>query len=260
MQDNFDVPAAANDFPVDPVINHHFLAWLVLIAIVVIATATLTLIYKWAEWQVRKGLGEGIDARAALIGKALACAAEARQEQQVALAKEARGVIGEQFGRTLALSGDLNKVVDKLNKALEGTREEEAVPGPGLPHGAVISGGTVINIAVANGAVSPAPAAQVSPLVSPVAVAPVTPAEGDERMSADEQSEALWRAIQKLFSFWRNLSVVSAAFRAAQQQLLYSPAWEAPEESHHDTPPAGFWSRFKSGSAKPVPHPGGHRR
>ncbi len=49
-------------------------------------------------------------------------------------------------------------------------------------------------------------------------------------MSADEKSEAIWKAVQKLFNYWKNMSAVATAFRAAQAQLMASPAWEDPRE------------------------------
>jgi hypothetical protein len=49
-------------------------------------------------------------------------------------------------------------------------------------------------------------------------------------MSPEEKSESLWKAVQKLFSYWKNLNVVTAAFRSAQQQLMFSERWIDPRD------------------------------
>jgi hypothetical protein len=183
---------------------------------------------------MRSRLGDGVDARVKLVRKSLEAAARARAEDQDDLAQAACAALNDQFGRTLALSDGLSKAVDALNKALEGVREEEVKPHPAAG-GGVVHGGTVINIAVANGAAAPVPiAAPEAPnAAAPAEAAPAKP---------DDRRDALWRAVQKLFAYWSHMSVVSAAFRAAQTQLLQSPAWTAPHEitPSPEAPPPGL--------------------
>lgn len=218
MQDGFDAPSAAlSDFPSDPVVHHHVLAWLSVAALLVVATATLTLVYKSAERMARNRLGDGVDARVKAVRKTLEAAARARAGDQVERAQAARAALREHFGGVLELSAHLGKATDGLNKALEGMREEDAKPSSG----GVVHGGTVINIAVANGAAAPMP--------GPAEPAPESHAESPP----ESQTDALWRAVQKLFAYWSHMNVVAAAFRAAQTQLLQSPVWTAP----HETPP-----------------------
>lgn len=218
MQDGFDAPSAAlSDFPSDPVVHHHVLAWLSVAALLVVATATLTLVYKSAERMARNRLGDGVDARVKAVRKTLEAAARARAGDQVERAQAARAALREHFGGVLELSAHLGKATDGLNKALEGMREEDAKPSSG----GAVHGGTVINIAVANGAAAPMP--------GPAEPAPESHAESPP----ESQTDALWRAVQKLFAYWSHMNVVAAAFRAAQTQLLQSPVWTAP----HETPP-----------------------
>ena len=236
MQDGFDAPSAAlSDFPSDPVVHHHVLAWLSVAALLVVATATLTLVYKSAERMARNRLGDGVDARVKAVRKTLEAAARARAGDQVERAQAARAALREHFGGVLELSAHLGKATDGLNKALEGMREEDAKPSSG----GVVHGGTVINIAVANGAAAPMP--------GPAEPAPESHAESPP----ESQTDALWRAVQKLFAYWSHMNVVAAAFRAAQTQLLQSPAWTAPPE----TPPPEAPPRFRFRRAAPDRQP-----
>ena len=141
MQDGFDAPSAAlSDFPSDPVVHHHVLAWLSVAALLVVATATLTLVYKSAERMARNRLGDGVDARVKAVRKTLEAAARARAGDQVELAQAARAALREHFGGVLELSAHLGKATDGLNKALEGMREEDAKPSSG---GAVHGGAPI---------------------------------------------------------------------------------------------------------------------
>ncbi|ESQ92323.1 hypothetical protein [Asticcacaulis benevestitus] len=225
MHDDFDAPTQApSDFPADPIVQHDLLFWaLVTIGLIVLA-CVLTVLFKEAERRVRNGLGDAIDGRAKVVLKALSHAARARQDEQVAQTQAASDAIAENFGQTLKLSADLNKVVDKLNKALEGTVEKDA-PHAGHGGGPVMAGGTVINIAVNNGTATAGDAGGHS--APPVHAPPHAVGEPD-MMSPEEKSESLWKAVQKLFSYWKNLNVVTAAFRAAQQQLMFSERWIDP--------------------------------
>ncbi|HWU50956.1 MAG TPA: hypothetical protein VN042_13820 [Asticcacaulis sp.] len=245
MRYGFDAPPAApSDFPSDPVVHHHLLAWLLLVLFAVVATASLTLVFKSAEKMMRSRLGDGVDARVKLVRKSLEAAARARADDQLDLAQAARTALNDNFGRTLALSDGLSKAVDALNKALEGVREEEVKP-QAAAGGGVVHGDTVINIAVANGAVAPVPMAASEPHSAPALAepAPVKP---------EDRRDALWRAVQKLFAYWSNMNVVGAAFRAAQTQLLQSPAWIAPHEiAPPPEAPPRFWP-FSAPISAPV--------
>lgn len=242
MQDGFDAPSAAlSDFPSDPVVHHHVLAWLSVAALLVVATATLTLVYKSAERMARNRLGDGVDARVKAVRKTLEAAARARAGDQVERAQAARAALREHFGGVLELSAHLGKATDGLNKALEGMREEDAKPSSG----GVVHGGTVINIAVANGSAAPMPA--LGPGPASAEPAPESHAESPP----ESQTDALWRAVQKLFAYWSHMNVVAAAFRAAQTQLLQSPVWTAP----HETPPPEAPPRFRFRRAAPDRQP-----
>ena len=224
MHDDFDAPTRApSDFPSDPIVQHDLLFWVLITIGLIVLACVLTVLFKEAERRVRNGLGDAIDGRATVVLKALSHAARARQDEQVAQAQVASDAIAENFGQTLKLSADLNKVVDKLNKALEGTFEKDAAH---AGHGPVMAGGTVINIAVNNGTAS---AGDAGPHGNAHAHAPHTVGE-PEMMSPEEKSESLWKAVQKLFSYWKNLNVVTAAFRSAQQQLMFSERWIDPRD------------------------------
>ncbi len=222
MQQDFDqAPAALNDFPADPLISHDWMFWMVACVIIAVLAAVLALVVKVAERDVKDRVGKAVDEKIKGVVKRLAAAANVGPDTQVATAEAARKAIGENFGHTLALSADLSKVVSKLNIALEGAKEELAKPK--APE--IFAGGTVINIAVNNG--SPA----TGPISGPYAAEPAPAAETPvEPMTDGERREAVWLAIDRLFNFWKNTSTATAAFRAAQQQLMDSPVWVEPRE------------------------------
>ena len=230
MHDDFDAPTRApSDFPSDPIVQHDLLFWALITIGLIVLACVLTVLFKEAERRVRNGLGDAIDGRAKVVLKALSHAARARQDEQVAQAQVASDAIAENFGQTLKLSADLNKVVDKLNKALEGTVEKDAAH---AGHGPVMAGGTVINIAVNNGATTAGDAGGHGGVPAHAGHAPHAGGE-PEMMSPEEKSESLWKAVQKLFSYWKNLNVVTAAFRSAQQQLMFSERWIDPRDERN---------------------------
>jgi len=229
MSDRFDSPAVS-DFPTDPAANHDVLFWIVITVGLIVLASFLTVWFKRSERKAGLGISDAIDARATVVFKALANAAKATRGEQIAKAEEAKASVHEQFGNTLDLSAKLSKVVGKLNGAIEGTRDElYKGGGTGPSH---VSGGTIINIAVngsgdAQAVASPYSAA---PAPAPSGPAPKVP------MTPDEKSESVWKAVQKLFNHWKNRAAVIAAFRAAQQQLMASPAWEDPREDEPSKP------------------------
>ena len=228
MSDRFDAPAVS-DFPTDPVANHDVLFWIVTTVCLIVLASFLTVWFKRSERQAGLGIGDAIEARANAVMKALSAAAKAGQDEQINKAEDARAVVRDQFAETLALSAELSKVVGKLNGAIEGTREEAYKGGSGNGP-AHVSGGTVINIAV-NGS------GDAQAVASPYgASAPVHTGDAPEKvaMTPDEKSESVWKAVQKLFNYWKNRAAVIAAFRAAQQQLMASPRWEDPREDERD--------------------------
>jgi hypothetical protein len=247
MQDGFDAPPAPNDFPPDTVIHHHVLGWLILLVFAVAAACAFTLLFKNAERQVRTRLGGHIDARVQKVRDALETAARARSADQFDAARNARAAIAAQFGRTLALGAELGKTVEGLNKALEGLREEDPKPKPHRhPGESVAAGGTVINISVGGHATPDAPKPDhAGPEHAGPEHAGHEKPDAPGPLTADEHSDLLWRAVQKLFAYWNNLHVIASAFTAAQQQLLHSAPWRTPQP---DLPPAeasprGFWRR-----------------
>lgn len=219
MDDKFDSPPVA-DFPTDIGGHHDFLFWTAVTVCLIVLASVLTIVFKNAQRDASGGVGGAIDRRIDAVKKLLSAAAKAGPDDQVEKAEKARAAIGENFQHTLKLSAELNKVVGKLNTAIDGTREEVFKPKGAMP---AAMGGTVINIAVN--------ASEVQPMApAPAPAASVEAAPEKVPMSADEKSEAIWKAVQKLFNYWKNMSAVATAFRAAQTQLMTSPAWEDPRE------------------------------
>lgn len=226
-----------SDFPSDPVYHFHVLAWgLGLLLLVVFAAAVIMAFRQAFTKYSRLERDEAIKERVARVDKALRLATAGSRDDQMQKAEHALAVIDANFASTLTLSKKLNDAMSPLYKALDGVKEEDAKPGGMMNGGNVMAGGTVINIAVNNGqpvlpgAADPA-AAQASTMPGPYASS--APAPGDappakEKMSPFEQSEAIWKAIHKLFNYWKNRTAVTTAFTAAQQQLLNSPFWEPP--------------------------------
>ncbi len=217
MDDKFDAQPVA-DFPTEVAANHDFLFWTAVTICLIVLASILTVVFKNAHRDAAGGVGGAIDRRIDSVKKLLSAAARATPAEQIEKAVAARSAIADNFQHTLKLSAELNKVVGKLNTAIDGTKEEVFKPKAGTP--AATEAGTVsINVAV-NGIV-------------PVAAAPalaVEAAPDKVTMSAEEKSESVWKAVQKLFNYWKNMSAVSTAFRAAQAQLMASPRWEDPRE------------------------------
>ena len=224
MQDRFDSPPIS-DFPADPVMHYDLLFWAAATVCLIVFACVLTLMYKKAERRMGFGAGDAIDQRVKAVMKVLSGAAKAGFDDQATRAEDSLKAVNDQFGRTLSLASDLSKAVSKLNTAVDGTKEE-LFKGHGV--GGVMAGGTVINIAV-NSNSDGAPLAAAGTAVAPGFVTAEAAAE-KVPMSPMEKSEAVWKAIQKLFNYWKNLSAVTAAFRAAQQQLMASPEWKDPPE------------------------------
>lgn len=225
MNDRFDSPPPS-DFPTDPVAHHDILFWALVTVVLIVMASVLTVLFKEAERRASRGMGDSIEARAKSVMKKLSAGAKAGHDDQIQKAEDARAAVKENFGKTLELSAALTKVVGKLNSAIEGTKEE-AYTGKGNGAPAHMTGGTVINIAV-NGSGEPVAAAAGA---APAPVPDGAPAsDKNVQMSPDEKSESVWKAMQKLFNYWKNLGAVTAAFRAAQQQLMASPRWEDPRE------------------------------
>ena len=222
MDDKYDAPPVA-DFPTDVGGHHDFLFWTAVTVCLIVLASILTIVFKNAQRDASGGGGGAIDRRVDAVKKLLSTAAKAGPDDQVEKAEKARAAISENFQHTLKLSAELNKVVGKLNTAIEGTKEEVYKPKGTAP---AAMGGTVINIAVNASEVQPMAAA----MPAPYAAAPADAAPEKVPMSADEKSEAIWKAVQKLFNYWKNMSAVATAFRAAQAQLMASPAWEDPRE------------------------------
>lgn len=225
MHDIDSPPPSLNDFPVDPVSNYDPFIWGGLTLALVILVGVAIWLFKRAEHNVTRGAA--IDARAKAVMKFLSPSAKASERDQVQSAINSRKAVEEQFGATLKLSQFLNKISTDLNGAVEGTEKKPyAAKGGAAP--AQMSGGTFINIMVgADG--------------QPVAAAPAAPAPAAKAekvpMSPDEHKAAIWFAVQKLFDYWKNLNVVTEAYRAAQRQLDESPPWSPPEDEVRHAPP-----------------------
>jgi hypothetical protein len=222
MDDKFDAQPVA-DFPTEMGANHDFLFWAAVTISLIVLASVLTIVFKNAHRDASGGGGGGIDRRIDAVKKRLSAAARATPAEQVEKAVAARTAIAENFQHTLKLSAELNKVVGKLNTAIEGTKEEVFKPKAGAASAA--EAGTVsINVAVAG----------IVQVGAGAAAAPAEALPDKVPMSGDEKSEAIWKAVQKLFNYWKNMSAVSTAFRAAQAQLMTSPRWEDPREEGSD--------------------------
>jgi hypothetical protein len=224
MQDIDSPPPSLNDFPTDPVSNYDPFVWGGITLALVVLVAVAIWLFKRAEH--RASGGAAIDARAKAVMKFLSPSAKAAERDQVQTAINSRKAVEEQFGATLKLSQFLNKISGELNSAVEGTEKKAYAPNGGNAP-AQMSGGTYINIMVgADG--------------KPVTAAPTpAPAAKPEKvpMSPDEHKAAIWFAVQKLFDYWKNLNVVTEAYRAAQRQLDETPPWHPPEEDARHAPP-----------------------
>ncbi|MBW8881004.1 MAG: hypothetical protein JF615_06120 [Asticcacaulis sp.] len=227
MNDRYDAQPVA-DFPTEAAANHDFLFWTAVTVCLIVLASILTIVFKNAQRDASGGVGTAIDRRVDAVKKLLSSAARAGPDEQFEKATAARAAIADNFQHTLKLSAELNKVVGKLNTAIDGTKEEVYKPKGAMPAAA---GGTVINIAVN--------ASEVQPMASAAPAAPADIVVAEKvPMTADEKSEAVWKAVQKLFNYWKNMSAVATAFRAAQAQLMTSPAWEDPREEPASSPKA----------------------
>ncbi|MGZ3298061.1 MAG: hypothetical protein ACXU8O_03505, partial [Asticcacaulis sp.] len=223
VQDTFDAPPPS-DFAAAPIHHYYFFETGILIVLIIAGIWILSAIYGNANFRAARQPQDAVKKRVDRVVKAMAEAARANQTNQVKLAEEVKAAVDKQFSATLKLSEALNKAIGPLNKALEGTREEDA-PIRALTGPSTVTGGTVINIAVSgNESVAAGPvAAMAAPSVAPAPNG--TPAE-PEAMSPDERSAALWTAVQRLFNAWKNKTAIIAAFHSAQAQLTASPLWE----------------------------------
>ena len=224
---DYDAVPPPSDFAPDPVQHHFFFETGILIVLVVVAIWILSAIYGSENFRAARRPRDAVQRRVDRVVKAMAEAARANQASQLKLAQEAKAAIDSQFSASLKLSQELNKVIGPLNKALEGVREDEATIKP-ITGPSVVTGGTVINIAVGGGAgagpetVTAGPVTAVAPGEIKVEAAP------PEMMSDEERRLAIWTAVQRLFNAWKNKSAIVAAFHAAQSQLMSSAPWEPP--------------------------------
>jgi hypothetical protein len=238
MNDRFDSPTPSlNDFPTDPPPSHDWLFWALATVCVVLVCCILTIAFMEAAQSIRKRFGmrmgsgvavgaaggekDAIHRRAKAVMDVLTPSAKAAIPNLVEDAVRIRNTVEEQFGNTMELSRRLRKVSGKLNGALEGMEEKPYSAGAGAAP-AQMSGGIFLNIVqgsdgkpVSAGPAAPAPAAPAEPVLK----------------SQEEIRRDLWIAVQKAFDYWKNLSVVTAVFRAAQQQLIESAPWQAPEDA-----------------------------
>lgn len=224
MNDRFDSPTPSlNDFPTDPVSNYDPFLWGALTLALILLTGVVIWLFKRAEH--RAAGGAAIEARAKAVMKFLSPSAKSSERDQVQSAINSRKAVEEQFGKTLELSRFLNKIAGDLNTAVDGT-EKKAYAGGNGGAPAQMSGGTYINIVVgADG--------------KPVSAAPAPPPAKSEKvpMSPEEHKASIWFAVQKLFDYWKNLTVVIEAYRAAQRQLDETPSWSPPEEDARPAAP-----------------------
>ncbi len=224
---DYDAVPPPSDFGPDPIQHHYFFETGILIVLVIAAIWILSAIYGGENFRAARRPRDAVQRRVDRAVKAMADAARANQASQEKLALEAKQAINEQFKASLELSQALNKAIGPLNKALEGVREDEA-PIKAITGPSVVTGGTVINIAVGGGAgvgpenVTAGPVTAVSPAEIKAEVLP------PEMMSAEERRLAIWTAVQRLFNAWKNKSAIVAAFHAAQTQLMSSAPWEPP--------------------------------
>ncbi len=228
---DYDTVPPPSDFGPDPVPHHFFFDTGILIVLVIAAIWILSAIYNKENFRAARRPRDAVQRRVDRVVKAMAEAARANQASQLKLAEEVKAVIDSQFSASLKLSQELNKYVGPLNKALEGTREEEAPIKPLTGPSTIMGGATVINIAVGGGT----GAGPETVTAGPAAVAvpgeiKLETATGPERMSEADHRAAIWSAVQRLFNAWKNKAAIVAAFHAAQAQLMLSPPWEPPFE------------------------------
>lgn len=216
MDDRFDSPALS-DFPTDVPPNYDWIMWLLITACLVVFGCILSFRYMRASSRSQKSVA--IDTRARAVMEVLSPGAKAAKGNLVEAAGACNDAVKAQFKDTLALSVALNKVMSGLNGAIEGTKKEAYAPKSPLVPGQM-TGGTIINIAIG---------ADGKPLADTPAPALDMPA-ARIRMSPEEQQSAIWLAVQKLFDYWKNLSVVTEAYKAAQRQLCEADRWVPPEE------------------------------
>ena len=210
-----------SDFPSDPVFHLDYLFWGFggLILLVVLA-AVFFLFYKIGEQQVLNESYDAISRRVEAVRKMLSDAARAPQDQiEDRLVLCVEEIKQKQFHRTLALSEKFGKMQEALNTAIDGTEKKDYKPDASLPAAANMAGSTMISIAVNNSVVG----------AGPYAMAPAAaPLPDKVAMSEDEKREAVWKAVQRIFDYWKHRNSVIASLRAVQLQISQSPAWQEP--------------------------------
>ena len=208
-----------SDFPSEPLFRFDLIFWGIgAVLLALLLAAIFFVFYKMAQRQVVSEGQDAIAKRAEAVRKVLSEAARAPEEEQEARLRTCVDEINKQFGHTLKLSAEFSKAIGALNTAMDGTREEDARPGHGFPNGAHVSGNTIINIAVNQGEIVPYPHAS----------APVAAADEKVAMSQEEKSETIWKAVQRIFDYWKHRNSVVASLRAVQQQINTSPPWSEP--------------------------------
>lgn len=243
MRDRFDSPTPTlNDFPTEAPPNHDWLFWLLATLCVVLVCCLLTVAFMEAAASIRKRLGmrmgsgiavgaaggekDAIHRRAKAVMDVMSPSAKAAIPNLVEDAVKIRNTVEEQFGHTMELSRKLKKVSGKLNGALEGMEEKPYAAGPAAAP-AQMTGGIFLNIVQGGDG-------------NPVAGAPPAPVAAEPVLKTPEEVRRdLWIAVQKAFDYWKNLSVVTATFRSAQQQLMESPPWVAPDDGQPQSGKAG---------------------
>ncbi len=207
-----------SDFPSDPVFQFDLLFWgLGGLLLLLLLAAIFFAFYKMAEQRVMSDAQDAISRRVEVVRKVLSEAARAPEDEQEVRLRACVDEIKKQFGSTLKLSADFSKAIGALNTAMDGTREEEYKAPGGMPVGGALTGNTIINIAVNQGEIVPYPQAS----------ALATPSE-KIAMTVEEKSETIWKAVQRIFDYWKHRNSVVASLRAVQQQISHSPPWSPP--------------------------------
>lgn len=226
-----------NDFPYETwgglgvgLVAAAIFAYLLLLA------ALWALAYRRGRREVSKTLrGDIIDKGTKAVSDRLAKAIIVPPERQEHIAERTLEMIDALFGRSLSFSKKLADAIKDLDTAIDGKKEvdpEKAGHEGLIP--AHMTGGTVINIAVNQGASNggTGDAVQTGMPVAAGGHAGVHYGEKPEHKKPVEvpyeQNVSIWLAVQKLYDDWKTPEVPATALRGAQQQLIHSPVWKDP--------------------------------
>lgn len=168
----------------------------------------------------------------------------ASPDKKLEKAKAAHEAYERSMHHLLTLSRKLNKAMSDLNKAVGGEKE---VDPPAKAH-AYASTGTVINIAVNQGntVTAQGDASQTNHACVPCeSEASKAESKPEPKLTDDEKRDAAWKAIDKLYTYWKNQMQISAVFMEAQRQLTRADYFVWPESE------IGIWGQWRQSKIVP---------